>query len=250
MGVSGERIDKTWTSASLTTKGREDMMQSLGGVSLGAFRRGVPLQLSRATTRMMSVVPPQHATEEYKDALKGLSGKENEGKPPQQGDGMKSYADMSRRKDWNAVSRRGESREEAPHIVDPIPDPKPLLFGLKPGEAESLDLSPAMMRVVDVVNGSQAQIERLKRRGVTEEFQRHKSDTGSPEVQVALMSSRIARLASHIKEHHHDHHSRRGLVGLVNSRRRLMKYMKRTDPETYARVLSQLNLRDAVVDKK
>lgn len=223
-------------------------MKSLATVTFSATRQ--VMRQSPQFTRAMGGIPPKFTSEMLKNAFEAKDASDTEkltlpkSFPP-------NFAQMSTQ-DRNAMSQRGTSSddEEVPVFVNPIPDPKPLLFGLKPGEAETLDLSPAMMRVVDVVNGSQAQLEQLKRRQVTEDFQRHKSDTGSPEVQVALMSSRIARLASHIKEHHHDHHSRRGLVGLVNSRRRIMKYLKRTDPESYARVLSRLNLRDGVADKK
>merc|ERR1712216_728075 len=77
-----------------------------------------------------------------------------------------------------------------------------------------------------------------------QDFQRHKGDTGSPEVQVAVLTARINRLAAHMKEHHHDHHSHRGLLGMVNKRRKLMKYLKRTKEDRYYDMLSRLKLRD------
>ena len=71
----------------------------------------------------------------------------------------------------------------------------------------------------------------------------HDSDTGSPEVQVALLSQRIEYLTEHFKVHKKDHHSRRGLLKLVGQRRRLLDYLKRSDVERYRKLVSSLNLR-------
>ncbi len=71
----------------------------------------------------------------------------------------------------------------------------------------------------------------------------HDGDTGSPEVQVALLSSRINHLTEHLKVHKHDHHSRRGLLLLVGRRRRLLKYLAGTDIERYRALISKLGLR-------
>lgn len=68
-------------------------------------------------------------------------------------------------------------------------------------------------------------------------------DTGSPEVQVALLSNRIAHLTEHLKEHKHDHHSRRGLLLLVGKRRRLLNYLQDTDIERYRSLIERLGLR-------
>jgi small subunit ribosomal protein S15 len=73
--------------------------------------------------------------------------------------------------------------------------------------------------------------------------QRHKSDTGSPEVQIALLSERIAQLTEHFKTHKKDHGSRKGLLTLVAKRRRLLTYLKNTDPERYKAVLQRLGIR-------
>jgi small subunit ribosomal protein S15 len=78
---------------------------------------------------------------------------------------------------------------------------------------------------------------------VVQSFRRHDSDTGSPEVQVALITSRIAYLAEHFKTHKKDHHSRRGLLKLVGRRRRLLDYLKRIDVDRYRKVVADLNLR-------
>ena len=75
------------------------------------------------------------------------------------------------------------------------------------------------------------------------EFRRSDSDTGSPEVQVALLTERIRGLTEHFKEHKHDHHSRQGLLRMVNRRRKLLDYLKSTDPERYRELISRLGLR-------
>lgn len=71
----------------------------------------------------------------------------------------------------------------------------------------------------------------------------HPGDTGSPEVQIALLTVRIKQLTEHFKEHNHDHHSRRGLLRLVSLRRRLQKYLKRVDRVRYQKLISRLGLR-------
>ena len=73
--------------------------------------------------------------------------------------------------------------------------------------------------------------------------QRHKSDTGSPEVQIALLSQRITMLTEHFKTHRKDHGSRKGLLTLVAKRRRLLTYLRNTDPERYKTVLQRLGIR-------
>ena len=73
--------------------------------------------------------------------------------------------------------------------------------------------------------------------------QRHKTDTGSPEVQIALLSTRITMLTEHFKTHKKDHGSRKGLLTLVAKRRRLLTYLRDTDPERYKAVLSRLGIR-------
>ena len=74
-------------------------------------------------------------------------------------------------------------------------------------------------------------------------FATHEGDTGSPEVQIALMSERITYLTEHFKTHKKDHHSRRGLLKLVSQRRRQLDYLKRTDIERYRSLIARLNLR-------
>jgi small subunit ribosomal protein S15 len=74
-------------------------------------------------------------------------------------------------------------------------------------------------------------------------FQLHEKDTGSPEVQVAILSNRINYLADHFKVHKKDHHSRRGLLKLVGQRRRLLNYLRRTDFARYQTIIKELGLR-------
>jgi small subunit ribosomal protein S15 len=78
---------------------------------------------------------------------------------------------------------------------------------------------------------------------IIDKFQRHDSDTGSPEVQIALLSERIGYLTEHFKEHKKDHHSRRGLLKLVGKRRRLLDYLKEQDLEKYKEVIEELGIR-------
>ena len=72
---------------------------------------------------------------------------------------------------------------------------------------------------------------------------RHGSDTGSPEVQIALLTTRINELTEHLREHKRDHHSRRGLLMLVGKRRRLLKYLARKDIDRYRALIAELGLR-------
>lgn len=78
---------------------------------------------------------------------------------------------------------------------------------------------------------------------VIKEYQREPNDTGSPEVQVALISERISVLSGHFQEHKQDHHSRQGLLKLVGQRRKLLDYLHRQDPERYSNLISRLGLR-------
>lgn len=71
----------------------------------------------------------------------------------------------------------------------------------------------------------------------------HESDTGSPEVQIALLTERISHLTEHLKDHKHDHHSRRGLLMMVGRRRRLLDYVKGRNVERYREIVAKLGLR-------
>ena len=78
---------------------------------------------------------------------------------------------------------------------------------------------------------------------IVKDYQRKQTDTGSPEVQVALLSARIAELTEHFKTHVKDHHSRRGLLRMVSRRRKLLDYLKRNDAEQYKKIIERLGLR-------
>ena len=75
------------------------------------------------------------------------------------------------------------------------------------------------------------------------EYGKNEGDSGSPEVQIALLSHRISHLTEHLKQHKHDHHSRRGLLLLVGQRRRLLNYLSKKDIERYRSLISKLGLR-------
>ena len=81
------------------------------------------------------------------------------------------------------------------------------------------------------------------KKAIIEEYATHPGDTGSPEVQVAMLSRRIKDLTEHLKEHKHDHHSRRGLLLLVGQRRRLLGYLQDIDIERYRSLIERLGLR-------
>jgi small subunit ribosomal protein S15 len=78
---------------------------------------------------------------------------------------------------------------------------------------------------------------------VIESYRLHESDTGSPEVQIALLTKRIKHLTEHFKQHKQDHHSRRGLLKLVSRRRRLLDYTRRKDEQRYRKIIEALGIR-------
>ncbi len=82
-----------------------------------------------------------------------------------------------------------------------------------------------------------------KKTSIIEEFKLHEGDTGSPEVQVAILTARINELNDHLKVHKKDHHSRRGLLKMVGQRRNLLGYLKNVDIERYRTIVSKLGLR-------
>jgi small subunit ribosomal protein S15 len=86
-------------------------------------------------------------------------------------------------------------------------------------------------------------LDRDRKTGIIGNYKTHESDTGSPEVQVALLSERINYLTEHFKIHAKDHHSRRGLLKLVGQRRRLLDYLKSKDTERYAELIKRLGIR-------
>lgn len=78
---------------------------------------------------------------------------------------------------------------------------------------------------------------------IIKDYAQGEGDTGSPEVQVALLTANINDLQTHFKEHQHDHHSRRGLIRMVSNRKKLLEYLKRKDVERYAALIKRLGLR-------
>lgn len=86
-------------------------------------------------------------------------------------------------------------------------------------------------------------MEKATKQQLMEKFARHEGDTGSPEVQIALLSERISHLTNHLKEHKKDHHSRRGLLMMVGKRRGLLNYLMREDIQRYRDIVEKLGLR-------
>lgn len=82
-----------------------------------------------------------------------------------------------------------------------------------------------------------------KKKGLIEQFKVHEGDTGSPEVQIALITERVNQLTVHFQTHAKDHHSRRGLLKLVSQRRRLLDYLRGTSPDRYQALIQKLGLR-------
>lgn len=78
---------------------------------------------------------------------------------------------------------------------------------------------------------------------IIQEYGTHEGDTGSAQVQIAMLSTRIDGLIEHLREHKHDQHTRRGLLKLVGRRRRLLSYLRRTEPESYQKLIQRLGLR-------
>ena len=82
-----------------------------------------------------------------------------------------------------------------------------------------------------------------KKKTIIEEYGRTPNDTGSPEVQIAILSARIAELTQHLKEHPKDHHSRRGMLKMVGQRRNLLAYLKKSDIDRYRSLIERLGIR-------
>jgi len=86
-------------------------------------------------------------------------------------------------------------------------------------------------------------LSKTEKGAIIQEFHMHPNDTGSPEVQIALLTTRINQLVEHLKVHKHDHHSRRGLLKLVGQRQRHLNYLSRKDMDRYDRITERLGLR-------
>lgn len=86
-------------------------------------------------------------------------------------------------------------------------------------------------------------IAKAEKNVIIQDYARHTNDTGSPEVQIALLTTRITQLTEHLKTHRHDEHSRRGLLKLVGQRRRHLRYLSETKPDVYRELIQRLGLR-------
>mgnify|MGYP000477542094 CR=1 FL=1 len=86
-------------------------------------------------------------------------------------------------------------------------------------------------------------LDQVQKNSIISDFQVHETDTGSPEVQIALLTERINGLTDHLRENRHDHHSRRGLLQMVGRRRRLLAYLSKKDVERYRTTITRLGLR-------
>lgn len=86
-------------------------------------------------------------------------------------------------------------------------------------------------------------MDKAEKTTIIQDYARHEKDTGSPEVQIAILTTRILQLTDHLRTHKHDQHSRRGLLKLVGQRRRHLKYLSKTNPESYREMLQRLGLR-------
>jgi small subunit ribosomal protein S15 len=109
--------------------------------------------------------------------------------------------------------------------------------------ARYTDRNPRWRGVCTVRGGTIVALSRDRKSGIIGTYKTHEADTGSPEVQVALLSERITYLTEHFKTHAKDHHSRRGLLKLVGQRRRLLDYLKSTDTGRYAELIRRLGIR-------
>ncbi len=84
---------------------------------------------------------------------------------------------------------------------------------------------------------------KAEKQAIMQEYATHEGDTGSPEVQIAVLTAQINRLTEHFKEHKHDYHSQRGLMKMVGRRKNMLAYLKRTDLERYKTLIARLGLR-------
>jgi small subunit ribosomal protein S15 len=103
--------------------------------------------------------------------------------------------------------------------------------------------SYGIVRLTILKGGEHMAIDKVKKQTIINDYKLHEGDTGSPEVQIALLSTRINYLTEHFKTHKKDHHSRRGLLKLVSQRRKLLDYLKKSDKERYEKVIERLEIR-------
>ena len=129
---------------------------------------------------------------------------------------------------------------------------RPIFWTINSGMLHDLPLPCHMLRIMlfsktlRIANRQECNrlvLARLQKQSVIDTYRTHATDTGSPEVQIALLSERIGQLTEHFKTHQKDHGSRRGLLMLVSKRRRLLDYLKKYDSERYKTVISKLGIR-------
>ena len=99
------------------------------------------------------------------------------------------------------------------------------------------------LRRKNILNVRETHMRKEEKQAIIDAYKTHEGDTGSPEVQIALLTSRINTLTEHLKANHKDHHSRRGLLKMVGHRRNLLGYLQKTDIERYRAIIEKLNLR-------
>ncbi|EEX69579.1 ribosomal protein S15 [Mitsuokella multacida DSM 20544] len=102
------------------------------------------------------------------------------------------------------------------------------------------------MEIEQQTGGIQQMLTQEAKQEIMQKYAVHEGDTGSPEVQIAVLSARIDYLTEHLKQHKKDHHSRRGLLKMVGHRRRLLSYLYKTDIERYRSIIAKLGLRSTV----
>eukprot|EP00941_MAST-03F_sp_MAST-3F-sp1_P000869 g869.t1 len=146
----------------------------------------------------------------------------------------------------SSESHRFTIPEELVNAQKTTPD-RSFLVNLDPIGIE--DVSEMMMRTVDVNNASQPEVNKYNIHQAIKKFQRFPGDTGSSEVQIAVLTEKIMYMEDHLRANRQDKHSRRGLVAMVSKRNRLMKYLRKKDFATYKEVLYQLNLKDVIREK-
>jgi small subunit ribosomal protein S15 len=95
----------------------------------------------------------------------------------------------------------------------------------------------------DLKKGGNTMLKKAEKDAIVKEYAIHEGDTGSPEVQVALLTAQINRLTDHFKEHKHDYHSQRGLMKMVGRRKNMLAYLKKNDLERYKTLIARLGLR-------
>jgi small subunit ribosomal protein S15 len=135
-----------------------------------------------------------------------------------------------------ASKKKSASKKASHKKVDPKADKKALKLEKKK-EAKKAKAAPVQAKKIV------KKIARKEKKSIIGEFQGHQKDTGSPRVQVALLTERIDRLTEHLNEHKKDNHSRRGLLMMVGKRRRLLRYIEAKDKSIYEGLLKDLSIR-------